>query len=243
MENVKITLENGTQIDVLGIFYVFNSKYYFIYTLKELDENDYVKLYVVQVCKEIQNTPTGPIDTGNMLGMEISNPEEWGKVQQSITKIVEDKKNNTQSSEIQYLPMNMLVNLKIISKNKFKLMKQIVEENFKVNIISNVAENNNANETINIQPIDPMQITIPNQISTPTLANESSNNNTGVPLQNLSVNENTATPDINNNLGSNGDVIIDYRAKLFEEQEKNSVLEEQIKLLNEKLDSIKQILG
>lgn len=243
MENVKIILENGTQTDVLGVFYVFNSKYYFIYTIKEVDENDYVKLYVVQVCKEMQNTPTGPIDTGNMLGMEISNTEEWGKVQQSITKIVEDKKNNTQNSEIQYLPMNMLVNLKIISKNKFKLMKQIVEENFKVNIISNITENNNANETINIQPIDPMQPTISNQISTPTNSNGVSMDNTGVPLHDLSVNENTSTSDINNNLGSNGDVIIDYRAKLFEEQEKNSILEEQIKLLNEKLDSIKQILG
>ena len=71
MENLKITLENGTQIDVLGVFYVINSKYYFIYTEKEIDENNYVKLYVVQECKEIQNTPTGPIDTGNMLGMEI----------------------------------------------------------------------------------------------------------------------------------------------------------------------------
>ena len=83
---------------------------------KELDEKGYVQLYVVQVCKEIQNTPTGPLDTGYMLGMEISNPDEWANVQKSITKIVEDKKNNTQSSEIQYLPINMLVNLKIISK-------------------------------------------------------------------------------------------------------------------------------
>lgn len=246
MENVKITLENGTQIDVLGIFYVFNSKYYFIYTEKEIDENNYVKLYVVQVCKEIQNTPTGPIDTGNMLGMEISNSEEWGKVQQSITKIVEDKKNNTQSSEIQYLPINMLVNLKIISKNKFKLMRQIVEENFKVNIISNTIENNNiasnnnlksTGEIVNIQPVKSIESLIPIETST----NGSIGNNTVMPLQNLSVSENLSS--VNNNLENNSDVIIDYRAKLFEEQEKNSALEEQIKLLNEKLDSIKQILG
>ena len=246
MENVKITLENGTQIDVLGIFYVFNSKYYFIYTEKEIDENNYVKLYVVQVCKEIQNTPTGPIDTGNMLGMEISNSEEWGKVQQSITKIVEDKKNNTQSSEVQYLPTNMLVNLKIISKNKFKLMRQIVEENFKVSIISNTIENNNISsnnnlkstgEIVNIQPVKSIESLIPIETST----NGSIGNNTVMPLQNLSVSENVSS--VNNNLGDNSDVIIDYRAKLFEEQEKNSALEEQIKLLNEKLDSIKQILG
>lgn len=249
MENVKITLETGIQIDVLGVFYVFNSKYYFIFTEKELDENDYVKLYVVQVCKEIQNTPTGPIDTGNMLGMEISNSEEWSKVQQSITKIVEDKKNKTQSSEIQYLPMNMLVNLKIISKNKFKLIRQIIEENFKVNIISNQVDNSNVitssnnapSEVVNIQPIEPVQLVMPIETTISTLSNETITNNNVVPIQDLQVSENLSL--VNNNIENNGDVIIDYRAKLFEEQEKNSKLEEQIKLLNEKLDSIKQILG
>ena len=92
MENVRVFLDNGVETNVNGIFYVFNYKYYFIYTECELEESEYVKLYVVQVCKEVQNTPTGPIDTGYMLGIEIKDTEEWGKVQQSITKIVEDKK-------------------------------------------------------------------------------------------------------------------------------------------------------
>ena len=95
------------------------------------------------MCKEVQNTPTGPVDTGYMLGMEIKNLEEWKKVQQSITKIVEDKKNNTLSSEIQYLPMNMLVNLKIASKNKFKLLKNIVEKHFNVVLTQSIISNNN----------------------------------------------------------------------------------------------------
>ena len=132
MENVKIISDNGVEINVNGIFYIFNSKYYFIYTMGEIDEAGYVKLYLVQVCKEVQNTPTGPVDTGYMLGMEITDPTEWKNVQGSITKIVNDKKNETQSSEIHYLPINMLVNLKIVSKNKFKLMRHIIEENFKV---------------------------------------------------------------------------------------------------------------
>ena len=144
MENVRIFLDNGVETNVNGIFYVFNSKYYFIYTTGELEENEYVKLYVVQVCKEVQNTPTGPVDTGYMLGMEIKDQEEWSKVQQSITKIVEDKKNSTQSPEIQYLPMNMLVNLKIVSKNKFKLVKHIVENDFNV-VLSQPVVSNNSN--------------------------------------------------------------------------------------------------
>ena len=204
MENITIISDNGVEINVNGIFYVFNSKYYFIYTMGEIDENEYVKLYVVQVCKEVQNTPNGPVDTGYMLGMEITNPEEWGKVQESITKIVEDKKSGTQSPEIQYLPINMLVQLKIASKNKFKLMKHIVVENFKAPLIINTQRNEN----------NSIDVDLNNSI-------ESSVKNTDI----------------------KDDVIIDYRTRFFEEQEKNQALEQQIKELNEKLENIKNIVG
>lgn len=226
MENTRIFLDNGAETNVNGIFYVFNSKYYFIYTMSELDENDYVRLYVVQVCKEIQNTPTGPIDTGYMLGMEINNPEEWTRVQESITKIVEDKKNNTTNSDIQYLPISMLTNLKIISKNKFKLMKGIVQENFKVEIQSEKDPNLVSDSLTPIQPLNP-------------ISNAVSNDST-IPLENLN------TLPITGNITSTtneGDVIIDYRSRFFEEQEKNQELEEQLKNLNQKLEQIKNIIG
>lgn len=222
MENVKIILDTGEQENVNGIFYIFNSKYYFIYTSGEFDGDDYIKLYVSQVCKEIKNTPNGPIDTGYMLGMEISNVEEWKKVQESITKIVEDKKNGTQSSDIQYLPMSMLVNLKIVSKNKFKLMRNIVEENFKVNIIK---DNND------IQQVVPSEIT---QAVEPVQSAEKIES---------TITENNNINDNYTSIESEDDVIIDYRARFFEEQEKTQQLEEQIKQLNEKLDSIKSIIG
>jgi len=238
MENTKIFLDDGIETNVNGIFYVFNSKYYFIYTTGELDESDYVRLYVVQVCKEIKNTPTGPIDTGYMLGMEINNSEEWSKVQESITKIVEDKKNNTTSVDIQYLPMNMLTNLKVISKNKFKLMRSIVEDNFKVMIQSSVESNAEmdsqkyydskiSNESLTpIQPLDPISNAVMN--------------NSDIPLENL----NTIPTTVNsNNTLNDGEVIIDYRSRFFEEQEKNQLLEEQLKILNQKLDQIKNIIG
>ena len=191
MEQTNIILENGLQSLVYGIFYVFNSKYYFMYTLKELESDDYVQLYIVQVSKEIQTTPTGPIDTGYMVGNQISNHDEWVTVQQSITKIVEDKKSKTQSEGIHYLPITMLTNLKIIGKNKFKLMKHIIEENFKV--------------SLGTDPVDkPVEEKPKEQLSS--------------------------------------DVIIDYRAKFFEEQDKNEQLQEQLTVLQNKLDSITQIL-
>ena len=45
MENVKIFID-GIQKDVYGFFYIFDSKYYFVYTEKEVDENGYVILYM-----------------------------------------------------------------------------------------------------------------------------------------------------------------------------------------------------
>ena len=132
-----------------------------------------------------------------MLGLEINDQDEWSRVQSSITEIVDDKKNGTTNSEIQYLPVTMLSKLKIVSKNKFKLMKHLVEENFKV------------------------------QLSNKSLP------------QDVSTEQQT----LNNNTSNDGEVIIDYRTKFFEEQEKNKELQEQIKVLQGKLDSIKGILG
>lgn len=201
METANIFSENGSQLAVNGLFYVFNSKYYFMYTQGEAFDDEYIQLYIVQVCKEVKNTPNGPIDTGYMLGLEISNPDEWSNVQKSITKIVESRKNGTPSAEIQYLQNSMLQNLKIVSKNKFKLMRHVLEQNFNVSLSSS------------------------------TKPNEEITNN-----QQLSVSN---EPD---NLSSD-DVIIDYRAKYFEEQDKNSALEEQIKSLQEKLEAVKGILN
>lgn len=234
MENVKIISDSGIETSVNGIFYIFDSKYYFMYTTCEMEDNDYVKLYVVQVCKEVKNTSTGPIDTGYMLGIEISNPEEWTKVQQSITKIVEDKKNGTKSNEIQYLPMNMLVNLKVVSKNKFKLMKQIVEENFGVTLLSEIVNNNAENE----------EISLPDNLENNV---DSQSYQSIEPLQsvesNVDFDQYSSNVDNADNTESTDDVIIDYRTRFFEEQQKNEELEEQIKILNEKLENIKNIIG
>ena len=241
MENVKIVLDSGVETSVNGIFYVFNSKYFFIYTTGEIDESGYVKLYIVQVCKEVKNTPNGSVDTGYMLGIEIPDSDEWKKVQESITMIVEDKKNGTQNSYIQYLPMNMLVNLKIVSKNKFKLMKQIVVDNFSVvldskttdnsQVYNNNLESDNKIETGAINPI------IENNIMADT---DLSNNNGQDDVLNDQYSrgvENT------NHVEVEDEVIIDYRTRFFEEQQKNQELQEEIRVLNEKLNGIKEIIG
>lgn len=220
MQKTNIILENGETKEVYSIFYLYNSKYYLIYTEKVLDENGYVILHLVQVGKEIKNTPDGPLDTGYMLGTEIQNSAEWKSVQQSITQIVEHKKGNAQSVSIQYLPINMLTSLKIISKNNFRLMKNIIENNFnvKINDVENavIQENSNVGEVGEaLEPVVPETNIKPDSVSSTDNSSESF---------------------------LHGNTIIDYRTKFFEEQDKNKQLQEQINTLSQKLENIKKIM-
>ena len=123
MEEIKIYL-NGVETLVNGLLFVNDGKYYFVYTLKEIDENDYVVLYVSKVGKEVINTPTGVSDTGNMLGVSITDQEEWTNVQKCISGIVNDKKNKT-ATAVQYVSTNILKNLKIQDTKTFRLKRFI----------------------------------------------------------------------------------------------------------------------
>jgi len=255
MENVKIFID-GIQKDVYGLFYVFDSKYYFIYTDKEVDENGYVILYMSQVGKETKNTETGPVDTGYMVGVEVTNPEEQQKVQTSISYIVEDKKNNTINSQIQYLPMSMLTNLKIVSKKRFRLLKSIIVDNFKVpfeNVVTSQVQTDNlvsgvvpvatvalTDVNTHVEPVVPI---VPSEIQEPIVTVEPSVQ--PQPLQNLNNNETQVQSNvsIDNSISSNeSNVIIDYRSKYFEEEEKNKELQAQIDELTQKLNEIKKVI-
>ncbi len=189
MEKLNIILENGIDQEVNCLFYLYNQKYYFIYTTKEIDENGYVVLYLTQVGKEVKNTSAGPQETGFMIGVEITDPEEWKNVQTSISKIVETAKTKMADPDIQILPLSMLQKLKILGKKKFRLLKDIVRDDLNVEF---------EGEAI------------------------------------------AATPVVNNNEET---VVIDYRAKFFEEQGKNEELTKQVEALNNKLVEIQKIIS
>lgn len=263
MDKFKIITSSGIEKEVDGIFYLFNSKYFFTYTEKDLDENGYVIFHLVQVGKEIKNTPDGPIDTGYMVGMEISNGDEWKSVQSSVTKLVEDKKNNTNSEEIQYLPQNMLSVLRVISTKTFRLAQNVVEQVFKLSLNTEVETYsqelpNGINETSPLSDFTNLekpnqileeqkmnfkvndaesQVSDVDQFNTENFINDAIPNN----LENA-----YSQPEImqQNSIDSEqNDIIVDYRSRFFEEQEKNKQLEDEIKRLNEKIESIKLLIN
>lgn len=145
MENVSIVLNDKTSENVKAIFYTINNIYYLVFTQCDLDENGYVVLHIVKVGKENING----IDT--FVGVEITDPDEWKTVQDSISTIVDDKKNKTTSSKIQYLPVSMLnttsVPMIIVGDKTFRLKKEIVQRDFGVEIESSDAlEAGNSNQ-------------------------------------------------------------------------------------------------
>ena len=184
---------------------------------------------MTQVGKETKNTEVGPVDTGYMIGVEIK-PEDQQGVQTSISYIVEDKKNNTIHSQIQYVPMSMLTNLKIMGKKRFRLLKSIMEENFKLTFESNGSQVTFDNVVVPeniVKPLDPQvqvptaQSTLPLEVQQPVLTQQ--NNQVSIPESN--------------------NVVVDYRTKYFEIEEKNKELQIQIDELTKKLEEIRKVIG
>ena len=272
MDKAKIFLEDGMENVVNCIFYLYNSKYYFLYTQNEVDENGYVKLYLTKVGKETTNTENGPVETGNMIGIEIPTNDEWKEVQGSISKIVNSKKTKIEDKDIQVLPINMLVNLKVVGKKTFRLLSNIIENDFGVSLSENLLQANDSNQQLLNDPnlnkpieestdqvIEPVIEQANNTIETPTVSEveqpvpvivdesteleniSNTSNEELAPLEN-SYSELENTTEQSTEELENPDIIIDYRTRFFEEQEKNKKLMEEIEKLNKKLESIDEII-
>ena len=240
MELAKVILENGLETEANGLFYIYNSNYYFLYTEKELAENGYVILKIVQVGKEVKSTENGSVETGYMIGIE---PSDWDSTKKSITLIVDDKKNSKQSPEIRYLPINMLATLKITSNKTIKLMKNIVEQYFGIKIEEQV-ENKGFEDFVSKPEPAPE---VSSQTVEPSVNTQSATSlDVPVPAPAVEVPAPVVAdvqPSVDDSINAeDSDVIIDYRKSFFEEQEKNKELEAKVQELTDKLNRIKEII-
>lgn len=278
MDKTEIFLENGIKKTVSCIFYLYNSNYYFLFTENEKDENGYIKLYLAKVGKETVNSENGPVETGNMIGIEIQTDDEWKEVQGSISKIVNSKKTKVEDPSIQYLPVNMLVNLKIVSKKTFRLLSDIIEKDFGVSLnetesetqVENKLNMDELNETTEKNEDFSSQTDISlveNDMPISEMKNENLNVSSDVLQTDKLIDELDHNIDSSNKINTENessemqdsfeiatgeveteddyeqpDIIIDYRTKFFEEQEKNKKLQEEIEKLKNILSNIKEII-
>lgn len=129
MNSKEIIDAQGNKITVNGIYYISNNNnYYFIYTKKEQDSENRIIFYVVKILQEVVNGENGPTPTGYLLGLKISDDNEYDLVKKDIINIVNDKENNTES--VRYLDLDMLNNLKIKDTRTFKLSEDIYNKMF-----------------------------------------------------------------------------------------------------------------
>ena len=219
MSRVEIIDENGNKVSVDGIYYVSNNNYYFIYTKEELDENGHIILYILKILQEVTNTPNGPVPTGYLIGIKVTDEDEYNLVKQDITNIVAEKQNNAEA-KVMYLDMSMLQNLKVKDSRIFKLDVNLYNKIFKNNSIDPSVDTNNVSDNQTIQDNN-------NQ------ALDNSSNQTEI-LSNSEAPVET-NPD-------NGDNLVNYQEKYEEELRKNEQLQNEIDNLNNILNQIRSII-
>lgn len=113
---VSIVINNeNVEVDAVRNFKIDNNKY-FIYTLNQIDEQNYQILYVVKV-----------VNSDNiLLGSGMLEETEWVKFVETIKEII--KKNREDADlPIEDLNINNLQNLTINEGRPFKLRKEMVE--------------------------------------------------------------------------------------------------------------------
>ena len=147
MNKSEIIDESGNKVVVDGIYYVSNNNYYFIYTKGEVDESGHIVLYILKILQEVNNTPNGPVPTGFLVGVKVTDENEYNLVKQDITNIVAEKQNNTEP-KVMYLDISMLQNLKVKDSRIFKLDAKLYNKIFKNGDNQNNIEDENITSQI-----------------------------------------------------------------------------------------------
>ncbi len=116
MEKITLINTNNEPIDAHVIrYFELNNSNYLIYSLNEIDEQNYLKLYAVKV--ENQN--------GSLFSSNITNDADWSAIKELIKVIIRGNKNGV--AEVNDLNYNELESLKINEMRVFKLANQLAE--------------------------------------------------------------------------------------------------------------------
>lgn len=182
MDKMFITNQMGERLEVGVVrFFEHNEITFLIYTLSEVDANNYVKLYVTKV------------NTENVQSITITEESEWNSFKDVMKEIIRNNKNNL-PLQIKDLDPQEINNIVIYDSKVFKLSSEMVsflQMNKKVS--NNVAEVG-VNESVSVPNVfnmeqqvapivqEPISAPIaPEPISIP----EASNNEVGVGIPNI----------------------------------------------------------
>lgn len=117
MQKIPAFNQNNQALEIEVVrYFKKEDKKYLIFTLGEKDEQDYIKIYVSKILGL----------NGTLAAYDIIDETEWANVKELIKKII---KTNREKGilDIEDLPMEQLVNIKINGQQVFRLISNLIE--------------------------------------------------------------------------------------------------------------------
>lgn len=232
MKDIIMRNANGGQLNVTVIRYFrLNGVEYLIFSLNEVDEGGYVKLYVSKVNEGV--------------GKTIEDDVEWNLIKDTIKTVIKSNKDNL-PLPITDLNVNKIQNLQIMDQKIFKLndsLLQLLSANKKEEMIDSFSTPVESQEsTIGVMPVEEQPVL-------PEMPNPSDVfvNPTFSPVQNVQ----PATEINSFNVGENPittndpveEYALDYKTLYENELKKNEELTQELEKLRNTINNLKNILN
>ena len=113
MDNIMIKNAQGEQLNINVVRYFrLNGVEYLIFSLNEIDEGGYVKLYISKVNGELANT--------------IADDVEWNLIKDTVKTIIKANKDNV-NLPITDLDIRKLSNIQVLDQKVFKLSEAFIQ--------------------------------------------------------------------------------------------------------------------
>lgn len=152
MRKFTITNADNTRMNVdLVRYFKFKNDCYLIYTLNEIDEKGYLKLYLVKIMEEL----------GFPVTHSIKDDKEWSGMKAIIKKVIKEIKNNKRKL-LEDLNYDNIQGIKIVEPRFFKLdqkLADILSSNYNVSI------NSDSNEPAFVTESSNLNLDVPNNIN------------------------------------------------------------------------------
>ena len=130
MKKIQLSYRDGHLFSVYVVRYFrFKNNNYFMYTFREKDEQNYMKLYVVKVMKEL----------GFPVTQTIRSNSEWNSMKTIVKKILKEMKKGEVNS-IKDLDCSELEKIIIYENRSFQLAQDLVNLLTKVNALEESKE-------------------------------------------------------------------------------------------------------
>lgn len=238
MSRININLNNEVvSAEVIRYFTIDNNNY-LIYSLNEVDEQQYVKLYITKVIN----------NAGMSIGESVSDEAEWDAVKEGIKIIIKsNNEGNPVSNDLDYASLdgftvlgNRIFKLssaltEILNKDKPVFEKQEEEKTEEIETSENLGVENQVEETVMPNIIrESLEPEVYGPVAQPVAELEPVNED---PLSSYQLNTESVKSDNLSDNDNNNDN--NYQELLLE----NEKLKEEVNRLNEKLNNILNIIN